>query len=179
MSGKVEVNVNVGTSPDGETPEQAASHVVEDLEQLRTKADERDKFFALLQRTQADFENYQKRARRDAEEERKFAMKPLAYDLLPALDNLERALASAKEETPLSKGVAMVQSQLVETLKRHDIKRIEAVGKPFDPNVHQAVMQQPSADHEPNTVLNVLEQGYMYRDRVLRPAKVVLAKAVE
>src|SRR5262249_2147547 len=148
----------------------------EDLEQLRTKAEERDKFLELLRRTQADFENYQKRARRDAEEERRYALKPLALDLLPALDNLERALAASKDESPLSKGVPMVQNQLLESLKRHGIRPIEAAGQPFDPNQHQAVMQLPSTDLPPNTVLQVLEHGYMYHDRVLRPSKVVLSK---
>jgi molecular chaperone GrpE len=161
-----------------ETPEQVATHVLEDLEQLRSKAEERDKFLELLRRTQADFENYQKRARRDAEEDRKYAVKPLAVDLLPALDNLERALTAVKEESPLSKGVAMVQTQLVEALKRHNIKRIEAVGQPFDPNLHQAVMQQPAADKPPNTVLQILEHGYTLHDRVLRPCKVILSKEV-
>jgi molecular chaperone GrpE len=174
------VNDNENQAPDrGESPDQAATHVLEDLEQLRTKAEERDKFLELLRRTQADFENYQKRARRDAEEERRYALKPLALDLLPALDNLERALSAAKEESPLSKGVAMVQNQLLEALRRHDIRRIEAAGQPFDPNQHQAVMQQPSADQPPNTVLQVLEHGYLYHDRVLRPSKVVLSKGAE
>jgi molecular chaperone GrpE len=159
-----------------ESPEQAATHVLEDLEAMRSKAEERDKFLELLRRTQADFENYQKRARRDAEEERRFALKPLALDLLPALDNLERALGALKDESPLSKGVAMVQNQLLEALKRYGIRRIEAAGQPFDPNQHQAVMQQPSAEQPPNTVLQVLEHGYMYHDRVLRPSKVIIAK---
>ena len=165
-------------SEESETPDQAASHVLDDLEQLRAKAEERDKFLELLRRTQADFENYQKRARRDAEEERKYALRPLAADLLPALDNLERALASLKDES-VGKGVAMVQTQLLEALRRHGIRRIDAVGQPFDPNQHEAVMQQPAADKPPNTVLQVLEHGYMYHDRVLRPAKVIISKKDE
>jgi molecular chaperone GrpE len=152
--------------------------VLDDLEQLRSKAEERDKFLELLRRTQADFENYQKRARRDAEDERKYALKPLAADLLPALDNLERALSTLKDDT-IGKGIAMVQTQLLDALKRHGIQRIDAVGQPFDPNQHEAVMQQPAAGKPPNTVLQVLEQGYVYHDRVLRPSKVVLSKAAE
>ncbi len=170
-----ENNENQTPEPN-ESPDQAATHVLDDLEELRSKAEERDKFLELLRRTQADFENYQKRARRDAEEERRYSLKPLALDLLPALDNLQRALAAAREESPLSKGVAMVQNQLLEALKRHGIHRIEAAGQPFDPNQHQAVMQQPNAQQPPNTVLQVLEHGYMYHDRVLRPSKVVLSK---
>jgi molecular chaperone GrpE len=161
------------------TPEPTTPETPDELAQLRTRAAERDQYLNLAQRTQAEFENYQKRARRDAEEERKYALWPLARDLLQPLDNLERALASTKEETPLSKGVGMVLGQLVEALKRNEIRRIEAVGKPFDPNQHEAVMQQPSADHPPGTVLQVLEQGYQYRERILRPAKVILAKEAD
>jgi molecular chaperone GrpE len=72
-------------------------------------------------------------------------------------------------------GVVMVQNQFLEMLKRHGITRIDADGKPFDPNIHQAVMQQPSPDHEPGTILQVLEQGFMNHDRVLRPAKVMVS----
>src|SRR5206468_3880484 len=132
----------------------AATAVLEDLETLRARAEtaerERDEFLALLQRTRADFENYQKRMQRDAQQERRYWHGALVRELLPALDNLERATAAAKqaEETgPLVQGVAMVQTQLLDALRRHGITRIEAVGQPFDPNLHQAVMQQPSADH--------------------------------
>lgn len=169
---------NTGGAEMNETPDQAASHVLDDLQELRAKAEERDKFLELLRRTQADFENYQKRARRDADDERKYALKPLATDLLPALDNLERALATLKDDT-VGKGIAMVQTQLLEALKRHDIRRIDAAGQPFDPNQHEAVMQQPAADKPPNTVLQVLEHGYLYHDRVLRPSKVILSRPVE
>ena len=99
-------------------------------------------------------------------------------DLLPVFDNLERTLHAAQqagEKGALVQGVAMVQAQFLEQLKRHGITRIDAQGKPFDPNLHQAVMQQPSADVEPNTVLQVLEQGFMNHDRVLRPAKVIVS----
>jgi molecular chaperone GrpE len=140
---------------------------------------ERDEFKALAQRTRADFENYQKRALREAMQEKRYAHGPLALDLLPMLDNLDRALAAAKqagEEGPLVQGVGMVQSQSLDALKRHGIARIDAHGQPFDPNLHQAVMQQPS-DKPANTVLQVLEQGYMLHDRVLRPARVIVSTA--
>ena len=101
------------------------------------------------------------------------------FDLLPVLDNLERTLGAAKqagESGPLVQGVAMVQNQFLDLLKRYGITRIDAEGKPFDPNVHQAVMQQETKDKPPNTVLQVLEHGYMNHDRVLRPAKVIVSK---
>jgi molecular chaperone GrpE len=158
------------------------SAMLEDLENLRsrlTKAEsDRDEFRALLQRTQADFENYQKRMAREAQQERRYSNGPLALDLLSALDNLARATEAAQqaaETGPLVKGVALVQSQLLDILRRHGITPIEAAGQPFDPNVHQAVMQQPSGNHPPNTVIQVLQQGFMHHDRVLRPAAVVVA----
>src|SRR5262245_12663053 len=159
--------------PDG-PPEPEATQVFDDLEQLRAKAEERDKFLEMLQRTRADFDNYQKRMHRDLEQERRYQLAPLAKDLLPALDNLERALEASPGDSALTRGVKMVQSQLLETLKRHGITRIEATGRPFDPHLHEAVMQQPSGQPA-GTVLQALEQGYQYHDRVLRPAKVIVS----
>ena len=173
-----------GPANGGAGDNEAATGVLEDLETLRTRAaaaeKERDQFLALVQQTRADFENYQKRVRRDMAEERRYAQQPLALDLLASLDNLERATAAAKqanETGPLVQGVAMVQAQLLDVLRRHGVTRIEALGKPFDPNLHQAVMQQPAADVPPNTVVQVLEQGFLMHDRVLRPARVVVSKA--
>jgi molecular chaperone GrpE len=162
----------------------AATAVMDDLEALRERTavieQERDEFRSLLQRTRADFENYQKRTQRDLAQERRYWHAALALDLLPILDNFERAVAAAKqagETGPLVQGVAMIQAQVLDVLKRHGITRIEAQGQPFDPNLHQAVMQQPSAEQPPNTVLQVLEQGFMIHDRVLRPARVVVSVA--
>jgi molecular chaperone GrpE len=148
------------------------------IENLRKLAAERDQYLDMAQRMRAEFENYQKRAQRERDLERKYALAPLALDLLPVLDNLERALAAAQksgESGPLVEGVALVQNQFLETFKRHGITRIEALGQPFDPNIHQAVMQQPSAEIEPGRVAHVLEQGFMHHDRVLRPAKVIVS----
>src|SRR5437868_10652802 len=109
----------------------AATAVLEDLEALRTRAQERDQFLALLQRTQADFENYQKRNQREREQERKYMHRALALDLLPVIDNLERASAAARqagETGPLVQGVNMVLDQFLSLLQRHGITRIEARG---------------------------------------------------
>src|SRR5581483_8498788 len=136
-----------------------------ELEKLRG---ERDQYLDLVQRTRADFENYQKRVQRDRDQERRYMFGPLALDLLPVLDNLDRAMAAARqagETGPLVQGVAMVQNQFLDLLKRYGVTRIEAEGKPFDPNVHQAVMQQADATVPPNTVLQVLEQGFTHHDR--------------
>jgi molecular chaperone GrpE len=157
---------------------EAADQIREDLAGLRARAQERDKFLALLQRTQADFENYQKRNQRERESERRYWHGALALDLLPVIDNLDRAMTSAKqagESGPLVQGVGLVQTQLLDILKRHGITPIDALGKSFDPNLHQAIMQQPTADHPPNTVIQVLQQGFMIHDRVLRPAGVIVS----
>jgi molecular chaperone GrpE len=160
----------------------AANAVMDDLSVLRARAEkaerDRDDLRDLAQRTQADFINYQKRVQRDLADERKYAHGNLAKDLLPALDNLERATEAAKkvgETGPLVQGVAMVQTQVLEILRRHGITRIDALGQLFDPNRHQAVMQQPSAGVPPNTVVQVLEQGFLIHERVLRPASVVVS----
>jgi molecular chaperone GrpE len=164
----------------GAPSNEAADQVLEDFAGLRARAEERDKFLALLQRTQADFENYQKRNQRERDQERRYWHGALALDLLPVIDNLERAMAAAKqagESGPLVQGVGLVQIQLLDMLKRHGISPIDALGKSFDPNLHQAVMQQPSTDRPPNTVIQVLQQGFMIHDRVLRPASVIVSTA--
>src|SRR5262249_13542125 len=121
---------------------------------------------------------YQKRVQRDLAQERRYAHVPLALDLLPVIDNLERATAAAKqahETGPLVQGVALVLSQFFDLLKRHGITVIDAEGQPFAPNLHDAVMQQPTADRPPGIVLQVLERGFRVHDRVLRPAKVIVS----
>jgi molecular chaperone GrpE len=155
-----------------------------ELEALRARAEgaerERDDYLSLAKRTQADFENYQKRNQRDLAVERRHAQAPLAGDLLSALDNLERAVSAAEQagdKGALAQGVAMVQSQLLDALRRHGVTRIDALGKPFDPHLHQAVLQQPTGDHPASTVVQVLEQGYTIHDRVLRPARVAVSVA--
>jgi len=150
----------------------------EELEQLKKAAGERDMYLDLAARTRAEFENYQKRMQRERELDRKYAFGPLALDLLPILDNLDRAVYAAKQASdagPLVQGVNMVQTQFLELLKRHGITRMDCQGKPFDPNFHQAVVQQPNNEVEPNTVLQVIEQGFLNQDRVLRPAKVIVS----
>lgn len=164
-----------------QAPGDGAAVVQEDLEALRNRAQERDQFLDLLKRTQADFENYQKRNRTEREQERRYAQRPLAQDLLPVIDNLERAVAAARqanESGPLVQGVIMVLTQFNELLKRHGITRIEAEGQAFDPNLHQAVAQAPVDDKHPaNSVAQVVENGYLLHDRVLRPARVIVAMA--
>jgi molecular chaperone GrpE len=150
-----------------------------ELDRLRKLAAERDQYLDLAQRARAEFENYQKRNQKEREQDRKYSYGPLVYDLLPVLDNLDRALAAARnagESGALVQGVAMVQSQFLEMLKRHGITRVDAQpGVPFDPNHHQAVMQKAAPELEPGVIVDVHEQGYMNQDRILRPAKVTVS----
>ena len=161
-------------------PESQADALNELRGKLSAAEQARDEYLDLARQVRADFENYQKRSQRDLATERRYAQEPLARDLLPALDNLDRALeAAGKGEqgalAQLAKGVEMVRTQLLDALRRHGVTRVEAQGQPFDPNRHEAVMQQPSADHPPGTVLNVLQQGFTIHERVLRPATVVVS----
>ncbi len=153
-------------------------------EELRARAEaaerERDEFVALLKGKQAEFENYQKRQRRLQEEAGRYAHADFALALLPILDNLERASTAARQAgvaESLVQGVALVESQFLDVLRRYGVTRMEALGRPFDPNLHEAVTQQPSAEHPPQTVVNVFAHGYLIHDRVLRPAQVAVSVA--
>jgi molecular chaperone GrpE len=159
--------------------------VLDDLEALRERAEaaerKRDEYLDQLQRTRAEFENYQKRARRDLDEERRYAYLPLARELLPVLDNLQRALGSGRregEQDSMVQGVALVETQLLNALRRFGVTPIEALGRPFDPMVHEAVAQEPRTDAPPGTVVGVLEPGYRLHERILRPARVVVAAPI-
>ena len=161
-----------------EAPAHPPALTLEEFEKLKKSAGERDQYFEMALRMKAEFENYQKRSQKDREVERRYAYGPLVLDLLPVIDNLDRAISAAQQagdSGALVQGVVMVQSQFLEQLKRNGITRIDASGKPFDPNQHQAVMQKPTAEVEANTVVQVLENGFMNLDRVLRPAKVIVS----
>ena len=137
---------------------------------------ERDRYLELAQRTQADFENYRKRAAKEAASAGERAKIGLLRDFLPVLDNLERALESASEgEAALAEGVRLVHAELVNVLKRNGVESIEAEGKQFDPTVHEAMSTMAQDGTEPGNVLHVVEKGYRLNDTVLRPARVVVS----
>jgi len=133
---------------------------------------------ARVLRAHAELENYRKRANRHLEEEKKYAALPLLRDLLPVVDNLERAIQSADQEggsARLVEGVKMVAQLLAMALERHHCRRIEAQGAVFDPHVHEAIAQLPSEQVPPGNVLEVAQNGYQLHDRVVRPAQVVVS----
>jgi len=148
--------------------------------QLSTVQAERDDFRERWLRSQAELENYRKRAQKELDQERQYRSLPVVRDILPGLDNLQRALQVAKtskDVDQLLQGVQMVATQLQEALSRHAVVPIPAVGQPFDPNLHEAIQQAPSKEHPPMTVLHEVERGYQMYDRVVRPTKVIVSVA--
>ena len=134
-----------------------------------------------IARAQADLENYRKRVRRDMAEERKYADMSLLRDLLPVLDNFDLAIATTEPNDTtagLLEGVKMVKNQLMTVLQQHDCQRIDPDGEAFDPNLHEAIAQQPDGDRPQGTVLHVAKAGYRLHDRVIRPAQVVVSAGV-
>jgi molecular chaperone GrpE len=137
---------------------------------------ERDDYLALAQRTQADFENYRKRAAKEAAAAGERARSGLVRELLPVVDNLERALRSAGEgEQHLAEGVRLVHSELIAVLERHGVEQFDPAGESFDPTVHEALSTRSEDGAEPGLVLDVVEKGYKANGTVLRPARVVVS----
>jgi molecular chaperone GrpE len=163
----------------------------EQIEELKTRAAKADENWDRLLRTTADFENFKKRAAREKIESGQYASASLIQKLLPVLDNFEMALAAAQAATTsrpagaatqettlasLQSGVQMIQQQLKSVMVETGLEEIEAAGKPFDPNFHEAISQQESADKPEGTVLQQLRKGYKMKERLLRPATVIVAK---
>jgi molecular chaperone GrpE len=168
-------------TPDGEAAE-AGSEVEHDLDELVAKAAQRDEYLQLAQRTQADFENYRKRMTREAQLAEGRGVTKLARELLPALDNLERALGSvggtgAEDVTGdgLVEGFRLVHAELTAALARAGIEPFSPLGEPFDPERHEAIAQTPREGAAAGTVIEVYQQGWSLGEGVLRPARVVVA----
>ena len=149
----------------------------EGLEDPLARAErERDEFLDLARRSQADFENYRKRAAREAAAAGERAKSGLVRELLPIVDNLERALASAEDgEQHLAEGVRLVHSELIAVLERNGVKQFDPAGDRFDPAEHEALSMRAEDGAEPGVVLDVVEKGYRANGSVLRPARVVVS----
>jgi molecular chaperone GrpE len=146
-------------------------------DRLASVTAERDEYLALAQRVQADFENYRKRALRDQERLVAHAHERLVHELLPVLDDLERALEAAErhEEALLVDGVRLVERALRKALEKEGVVEIETHGA-FDPHVHEALLTQTREDAEPGSVVEVVQRGYRMGDKVVRPARVIVAE---
>ncbi|MDA8233721.1 MAG: nucleotide exchange factor GrpE [Clostridia bacterium] len=156
------------------SPEEKLARVQEELARKTVEADD---YLNRLQRLQADFENFRKRNQKEREEMIRFASEGLICDLLPVLDNFERALSVNGDEQGLYSGVEMIFRQLNEVLHKEGLQPICAVGEKFDPNQHQAVMMVESSDHEDNQIIDEFQKGYTLKDKVIRPAMVRVAKS--
>ncbi len=173
-------NDNARTN-DGNTPDPAMNlgeaANVNANEELAEAIKQRDEYLDQLQRSRAEFANYQKRSKTQADSDRVYAVGSLGRDMLDAIDNLERAADALKTNAAagIADGVLMVHKQLLATLSKHGIVPIEALGQPFDPNQHEAIMQQPDAYHPEGTVVNEMSRGFKIHDRVLRPSKVAVS----
>jgi molecular chaperone GrpE len=150
-------------------PEQAQAPVLTDADRAR-------EYLALAQRTQADFENFRKRAARDAKLAQERGIAKLARELLPAIDNLERAIQAAEAANdPLIDGVRLVQTEMLKALSRVGIEPFSPAGEVFDPQHHEAVAQAPIPGAQSGTVVEVYQQGFRQGETVLRPARVLVA----
>lgn len=168
-----------GQAAEGDAEDPAAgtvSHEQEaalaEIEELRRQLEESHQ---RLLRVQADYDNFRRRTRQEKEEMAKYASMQLIVQLLPVLDNFDRALAASRQSEDveaLAKGVEMVYRQLFQVLEQEGLKPIEAVGQPFNPEFHEAVMREESGEHEEDTVIEELQKGYMLKDKVIRPSMV-------
>jgi molecular chaperone GrpE len=160
-----------GAAESSEVLREALSARVQEVERLQDR----------LLRLQAEFENYKKRMAREKAEHLKFAHEGLILDLLPVLDNLERALAAARAEagsSPLIEGIEMIVRLFRSVLEKAGVKAMDTVGQPFDPARHQAVAQVDASSGEANLVVEEVQKGYLIENRVLRPAMVKVSRAV-
>jgi molecular chaperone GrpE len=167
MDSSAQVKQPFSAVPSSADPEDALAGLQADL----------DRFRDLALRSQADFENYKKRAAREKEEAVKYANSSLLERLVSIVDNFELGLAAAKtegRESPIYSGMVLVQKQLNDLLEENGLQAIEAEGKKFDPNLHEAIAHEPSAIPE-ETVIRQARRGYRFKDRLLRPARVVVS----
>jgi molecular chaperone GrpE len=158
--------------------EDGAVEVAHDLDALLADVTrERDEYLDLARRAKADFDNYRKRAARETAEAEVRGKASLARELLPSIDNLERALAAAEDGSEVARGVGLVHGELQATLARAGVESYDPAGESFDPTLHEAISTQPAGDGlAAGTVVETLERGYRLDGRVLRPARVIVSE---
>ena len=148
------------------------------LEEARNKLQESEE---KVLRLAADFENTKKRLERERDTSLKYAEENILKELLPGIDNIERAMDQAQEASTIEsllEGVELTRDGLLATLEKFGVKAIESAGEPFDPNIHDAIAMEETDEMEPNFVLREFQKGYSYKDRLLRPSKVIVSKPV-
>ena len=168
------------TAPDEEKPTAAApSDLASQVAALTAERDrllaEKADLYDRLLRRQADFENYRKRAERDRSDFLQFAGMEFARELLPILDDFERALKTEGADPAYAKGIALIYTRLFEALKKMGLEPMDTMGKTFDPNLHQAVERVETGEAEDQSILGEFQKGYNFKGRLLRPAMVKVA----
>jgi len=151
-------------------------------EKLTELTEENDRLRDQALRTRAEFENFRRRKNRELEEYTSLANESLIEDLLPVLDDLGLLLSNSEENKELAAlidGARLIQQKFSDTLKKRGLAEVEAEGKPFDPEVHEALLETPSPDAEPGTILSVHQTGYKLGNKLLRPSRVIIAAAVQ
>lgn len=171
---QAEIN-DVQEEPDAETPMSAEMQIASLKAELEAKENLNKEYSDRVLRLQADFDNFRRRTRQEKEELSAIVVQNLIGELLPVIDNLERALsADAADGAALKTGIDMVYKQLMTTLNQNGVEMIEALGGKFDPNFHQAVIREASSEEE-DTILEELQRGYSVRGKVIRPSMVKVA----
>lgn len=151
----------------------------DELQELRKKASQADEYLDNLRRLQAEFANFRKRWEKEKQQIVLYAEEELIKELLPLIDNLQRAIDAAKKaanESSLLQGITIVRDQLMETLRKRGLERIESTGRQFDPNIHEAVSQSLTDELPDNTIIDEMQPGYMLHSRLLRPAMVRVSR---
>lgn len=168
------------SAPEEDAPDAAAAVSSEEFASLAAQLSETEakaeEYLDALQRERADFTNYRRRMELERDQNGRWTSDETIKKFLPVLDDLERALSHRPADNTWAEGVEHVSRKFQSLLEKEGITRIDAEGKPFDPNLHEAIMQEPSDQHESGTVIAVLQQGYMHGERVLRPALVKVAQ---
>jgi molecular chaperone GrpE len=168
------------SSPDGGTETQIADEGQGPESKLQAVQQQAQDNYERLLRVSAEFDNYKKRTAREMQDVIKYANEKIFKELLTVVDNLERAIEAAgvdrTDDDPLVKGIHLTLSEVFKILERHKVSPVKALGEPFDPTYHQAMMQEEVADQAPNTVVREMQKGYVIHDRLLRPAMVVVSK---
>lgn len=184
---EADTDVNTKTEDGEETVrEETQEDVVEPADltkeviaELKKKAEERDTYLDQLLRTKAEFINYQKRVAKEHESTAQFAVQNLILDFLPELDNFDRALKLADDSNDFDKfveGIKLIEEQLFKVLGKYGVESIETAGKAFDPNLHEAVMEEEDNEIPHHTIIDEFQKGFLLKERVIRPSKVKVSK---
>ncbi len=177
-----EQNVEETKSESQENNETEEFDVNKLLEKIKILEEDRERLADLLKRKVAEFENYKRRTEQEISNIYKYAAEGFIKKIISVYDDLARSLEHANENSDIKaliEGLQMVYEKFTKTLEEEGVKKIEAHGKEFDYELHEALMQQPSEEHEPNTVIQEIEPGYTYKDKVLKHTKVIVSQAPE